>query len=55
MYKSDIVALLEPRISGETTDQVCKRIGKGCWIRVEASGFNGGYGFFGTKIVLKWS
>lgn len=37
-----IVILLEPRISGDTADVVCKKIGKTRWIRSEARGFSGG-------------
>lgn len=42
MYKPDIIAVLEPRISGITADDVCTRIGRKNWIRVEADGFSGG-------------
>lgn len=42
LYKPDIIAILEPRISGQVANIVCKRVGKENWIRVEANGFNGG-------------
>lgn len=40
-YKLDMVALLEPRISGEWADKVCTQIGFANWIRVEVVGFSG--------------
>lgn len=42
MHKPDLVALFEPRISGSSADEVCKKTGFANWIRVEASGFSGG-------------
>lgn len=42
MHHLNFVAILEPRISGQRSEDVCRRIGlQGC-VRVEASGFSGG-------------
>lgn len=41
-HKPKIIILIEPRISGEFADRVCRRLGKKTWIRVEAVGFSGG-------------
>lgn len=37
-----VVILLEPRISGEVADVVCKSLGKSRWIRSEATDFSDG-------------
>lgn len=42
LHKLQIVALLEPRVSGATTDGVRQSLGMKDWFRVEASGFSGG-------------
>lgn len=42
VYRPTILMLLEPRISGETVDKVCKKLGKKSWVRSEATGFSGG-------------
>lgn len=39
LYKLDILAVLEIRISGNATEVVYKRIGAMKWIRAEADGF----------------
>ncbi|KAL8150228.1 hypothetical protein V2J09_020036 [Rumex salicifolius] len=39
---ADIVALLEPHVSGKNADDVCKRLGYNQNARVEAVGFSGG-------------
>lgn len=41
-FKPKIVILLEPKISRETTDMVCKRSGKKRWARAEAISSSGG-------------
>lgn len=41
-YKQIVVALLEPCISGDTADGVCKSLKKKNYARVEAMGFSGG-------------
>lgn len=33
-YRPKIIILLEPQISGETADRVCKRLGKKHWARL---------------------
>lgn len=48
-YKSALIVLLEPRISGAGASNVCKRIGKSHWIMSEANGFNGGRVYFGMR------
>lgn len=42
LYRPTILILLEPRISGTSTDEVCRRLGKSRWIRSEATGYSGG-------------
>lgn len=42
IYNLDFMAILEPRISGETADKVLDKIGMDGMVRVEASGFSGG-------------
>lgn len=42
LYKPEAIALLEPRISGDTANHVCKMIGRKNWVRIEADGFSGG-------------
>lgn len=37
-----IMILLEPHISEEQADVVCRRIGKSLWVRSEVEGFSGG-------------
>ncbi|KAK4260483.1 hypothetical protein QN277_003587 [Acacia crassicarpa] len=41
-YCINILCLLEPCISGDRADKVCRRLCFSHWIRVEASGFSGG-------------
>lgn len=41
-YKPKILILLEPRISGEVADKVCRKLGRRCWIRSEVLGYSGG-------------
>lgn len=42
IHKPDVVALLEPRVSGVGADRICKLIGRENWVRAEANGFSGG-------------
>lgn len=42
MNKPNRVALMEPKISGDHADRVCKSSGFANWVRVEAIGFSGG-------------
>lgn len=42
LYQLDFVAILEPRISGDTADKVINRIGLLEGARIEARGFSGG-------------
>lgn len=44
-YQPKIIILLDPKISREAADQVCKKLGMRSWIRSEAAGFNGGVWF----------
>lgn len=41
-YMLKVVILLEPRVSGDTANRVCNRLGKKRWARSEAIGFSGG-------------
>lgn len=41
-FRPEIVILMEPKISGETADEVCRRLGKTMWIRMDAESFSGG-------------
>lgn len=49
--RTDIVALFEPRISGDFANVVCRKIGFDNWIRVEAIGFNGGIWIFWNDLI----
>lgn len=49
MHKLEVVAILEPRIYGPTMDIICKKLAMRDWFRVEATGFSGEYGYYGTK------
>lgn len=42
VFKPVITVLLEPKISGEEADKVCKKFGKRRWVRSESLGFSGG-------------
>ncbi|KAG8635731.1 hypothetical protein MANES_16G058825v8 [Manihot esculenta] len=42
LYKIDVIALLETRVSGSQADKICKDLGFEHWLRVEAFGFSGG-------------
>lgn len=41
-YRSQIIILLEPRISGNSVDDVCNKLGMKQRVRTEADGFSGG-------------
>lgn len=41
-FRPKIVILMEPQISGEAVDKVCRGLGRKRWIRSEARGFSGG-------------
>lgn len=41
-FKPEIVLLMEPTISSEIADEACRKLGKNCWIRIDADGFRGG-------------
>lgn len=59
-FKPKIVILIEPRISGEAADKVCKCLGRKSWIRAEERGFCGGIwvlweeGEFEIKLQAIW-
>lgn len=40
LYRPKILAVLEPRISGNTAQKVCKKLGRKNWCLVEAEGFS---------------
>lgn len=40
-FRLNIIILIEPRISGEAADKVCRGLGKRRWVRSEARGFSG--------------
>ncbi|XP_021611709.1 uncharacterized protein LOC110614474 [Manihot esculenta] len=42
LYKIDVIALLETRVSGSQADKICKDLGFEHWLRVEAFSFSGG-------------
>lgn len=44
-FRPKIVILLEPRISREIVDRVCKKLGNKKWARAKAFGFSGGVWF----------
>lgn len=41
-FRPKIVILIEPRISGDAVDKVCRGLGRRRWIRSEARGFSEG-------------
>ncbi|KAK4271486.1 hypothetical protein QN277_020176 [Acacia crassicarpa] len=41
-YCIDILCLIEPRISGDRADRVCRKLGFSHWFRVESTGYSGG-------------
>ena len=49
IYNLDIVAILEPKISGVKADNFIKRSGFESSHRVEAESFAGVFGFYGKK------
>lgn len=49
VHKPKILGLLEPRVSGDQADGICKRIGLENWVRVEAVGFSGGIWVFWSE------
>lgn len=49
VHKPKILGLLEPRVSGEHADTICKKIKFENWVRVEAVGFSGGIWVFWTN------
>lgn len=42
VYRTKIILLIEPKISGAEADVASKKLGKSRWSRSEADGFNGG-------------
>lgn len=40
-YRPKLIILLEPRLSGEGANEVCKKIERSHWIRSESWGFSG--------------
>lgn len=42
VHRPVITILMEPRISGEVADSVCKKLGYKRWVRSDSEGFNGG-------------
>lgn len=51
-HRPDILVLLEPRISGDKADEVCKKLNFDEWARVESVGCNGGLWLFWRVSVL---
>lgn len=51
-HQPDILALIEPKVSGANADEICMKIGFENWIRVEAVGFSGGIWIFWKKEVI---
>lgn len=43
-FNPKIIALMEPKISGDRAAEVCRSLGKSHWVRSEAQGFSGGGG-----------
>lgn len=41
-FRPILIVLLEPKISGEVANVICKKIGKNRWGRSKADGFSGG-------------
>lgn len=42
MHHVSVLIILEPRISGEQANKVCRKLGFSDYFRVEAEGFSGG-------------
>lgn len=40
-FRPMLIVLLEPKISGEAANEICRRIGKNHWNRSKAEGFSG--------------
>lgn len=51
-HNPDIFGLLEPKVSGNQADRICKNIGYDHWVRVEAFGFSGGIWIFWRDNIL---
>ncbi|XP_019173838.1 PREDICTED: uncharacterized protein LOC109169412 [Ipomoea nil] len=45
-HRLKMIALFEPKVSGDHANLICKQIGFSDWIRVEAIGFSGGIWIF---------
>ena len=56
MYHFDILAILEPRISGTRARSVIKKLGFSNSFVVDAEGFSGGgwCGCFGMTVILRY-
>lgn len=46
VHRPRILALLEPRISGDQTNGICRKVGFDNWVQVEAVGFSDGIWIF---------
>lgn len=46
VHQPVLIVLLEPRVSGDVADGICKKLGKKVWIRFEANVFSGGIWMF---------
>lgn len=42
IHKPDVIGLLEPKVSGIHTDNICKHVGFEEWARVESVRYSGG-------------
>lgn len=41
-HRPMVIVLLEPRVSSDSVDEACKRLGESRWIQSEAFGFSSG-------------
>lgn len=48
----DVLILCETRVSGSKADSIIRKLGFSNWMRVEATGFAGGFGFSGMMTLF---
>lgn len=53
VHRPLVIILLEPRISREVTDGVCKKLGRSEWVRSEADGFRSRIWLFWNQLEIK--
>lgn len=51
-HRPDILVLLEPKISGDKANKVCRELNFDDWVRVESVGYSGGVWLFWKSAIL---